>query len=64
MNCRDCPRYDKDGRNCLDGKLNPQKWRQAVDVANIYGLRVICPLNDHRERLIRARGISNRLKQE
>lgn len=56
MDCRDCPRYDRDERKCLDGKVNPQKWTLTVEVANVFGVRAICPLNDFRERLIRSRG--------
>jgi len=56
MECRDCPRYDKDGRKCLDGKVNPQKWTMAVEVANVLGIRSICSMNDHREKLVQSRG--------
>lgn len=55
MDCRDCPRYDTDERKCRDGKVNPQKWSQAVDVANIHGIRALCPFNDFREKLIQSR---------
>lgn len=57
MNCEDCPRFDHDSRKCKDGKVNPRRWDQAVEVANIMGLRMICTFNDHRERLIKNRGI-------
>jgi hypothetical protein len=55
MDCRDCPRYNTDERKCRDGKVNPQKWSMAVEIANVLGVRAVCPLNDHRERLIRCR---------
>ncbi|HRF58946.1 MAG TPA: hypothetical protein PLH94_03405 [Fimbriimonadaceae bacterium] len=57
MDCRDCPRYDDGASRCRDGKLNPVTWGEAVDVGNIYGIRAICTFNDHRERLVRARGV-------
>jgi hypothetical protein len=53
--CEDCPRWDPEKRKCRDGKLNPQRWKDAFEVAWHLGLRAICVFNDHRERLIRAR---------
>jgi hypothetical protein len=41
----------------MDAKLNPQRWEQAVQVANVFGIRAICIFNDHRERLVRARSL-------
>lgn len=55
MRCRDCPRYDPDVERCRDGKVNPLRWEQAVEAANVLGLRAICPLSDFRERLILSR---------
>ena len=55
MNCKDCNRFDSANRKCMDQKVNPQSWGQAVDVANIFGVRSICIFNDHRERLVRSR---------
>lgn len=57
MDCRDCTRFAADAHRCLDGKLNPITWGEAVDVGNIYGIRAICMFNDHRERLVRSRGV-------
>jgi hypothetical protein len=53
--CRDCPRWDDEKSRCQDGKVNPQKYSMAVDVANVLGVRSICVFNDYRERLIRGR---------
>ena len=53
--CRDCPRWDDEKGRCLDGKVNPQKYSMAVEVANVLGVRSICMFNDYRERLIRGR---------
>jgi hypothetical protein len=58
MLCKDCARYDAENRRCLDGKVNPQKWELAVEVANVIGLRTICVFNDHRERLVQARTVA------
>lgn len=55
MHCQDCPRYDPDKNVCKDGKLNPLRWDQAVEIANIFGARAVCVFNDHRERLVRTR---------
>jgi hypothetical protein len=53
--CEDCPRWDSEKRKCRDGKLNPQTWTQAFEVAGHIGLRAICVFNDHRERLVKSR---------
>lgn len=55
MDCRDCARFSE-GR-CLDAKVNPLRWEQAVQVANVFGVRAICTFNDHRERLVKARSM-------
>lgn len=52
MRCPDCPRFDQENETCKDGKLNPLKWQSAVEVAQHFGIRAICMLNDHRERLL------------
>lgn len=54
MNCRDCPRYNAEARMCLDGKINPPTWERTFEAAGVYGLRAMCVLSDHRERLLRA----------
>ncbi|HXH61392.1 MAG TPA: hypothetical protein VNI20_08535 [Fimbriimonadaceae bacterium] len=55
MDCRDCPRYDPENRRCRDGKLNPPRYSDAVEVANVWGVRAICAYNDHRPRLVSVR---------
>ena len=52
MDCRDCPRFCPDAQRCLDGKINPARWEAVQQAATQMGLRAICPLNDHRERLV------------
>ncbi len=54
MHCQDCPRYDLEREACRDGKLNPARWDQAIDVVRLFGLRSVCVFNDHRERLVNA----------
>lgn len=61
MDCRDCARYDLEGRRCLDRKLNPKRYSEAVEIANVLGLRPICVFNDHREKLVRARALQVRV---
>ena len=50
--CRDCVRYEEETQKCLDGKVNPQRYEQALAVSQVLGLRAICTFNDHRERLV------------
>lgn len=52
MYCRDCSRYDTEEKRCKDGKLNPERYSQAVEVTKVFGLRSICTFNDHREQLV------------
>lgn len=55
MYCRDCVRYEQETEKCLDGKVNPQRYEQALAVSQTMGLRAICVFNDHRERLVSVR---------
>lgn len=55
MECRDCARFNEETRDCRDKKVNPQSWSEAVEVANYLGVRSICMMNDHRERLVDTR---------
>ncbi len=56
MICRDCARYDAENAKCRDGKVNPERWDSAFNVAKVLGIRAICMLNDHRERLVGSLG--------
>jgi hypothetical protein len=55
MVCKDCPRFDHESRKCRDGKLNPPRYSDAVEVANVWGVRAICAYNDHRPRIVSVR---------
>lgn len=55
MECRDCARFNDETRECRDKKVNPRTWSEAVEVANYMGVRSICMMNDHRERLVDTR---------
>lgn len=55
MFCRDCARFNEETQECRDKKVNPQTWTEAVEVANLLGVRSICVFNDHRERLVESR---------
>ncbi|MCC7434910.1 MAG: hypothetical protein IT363_09510 [Methanoregulaceae archaeon] len=35
--------------------MNPITWAEAIDVANLLGVRAVCMFNDHRERLVASR---------
>ncbi|MBS1717257.1 MAG: hypothetical protein JSS72_05960 [Armatimonadetes bacterium] len=48
----------------MDGKVNPDRWDQAVQVAQIFGVRAVCPFNDFRERLVASRTPSHRLSRQ
>lgn len=67
MRCRDCARYDLEAQKCLDSKVNPFRWDQAVDVANLLGVRAICVFNPFREKLLASRcvpgGLGSRPRQ-
>lgn len=55
MDCRDCARYDEANDVCLDRKLNPKRWEDAVTVSQLMGIRSICVFSDFRERLVASR---------
>lgn len=58
MRCEDCNRFDETARRCKDGKVNPRFHGEAVEVANQFGVRVICIFNEHRERLVSTRTLN------
>ncbi|MBL8048611.1 MAG: hypothetical protein JNJ45_08015 [Chthonomonas sp.] len=35
--------------------MNPPRRSQVVDFVNTFGVRALCPLNDHREWLVETR---------
>ncbi len=53
--CAGCSSWDAEAGRCRDGKVNPAGWVAAVEVANVLGVRALCPFNKHRERLVRSR---------
>jgi hypothetical protein len=55
MRCSECHRFDREARSCKDGKLNPQRRSEAVDVVWAMGPRALCIFNDFREELITTR---------
>jgi hypothetical protein len=63
MDCRDCPRYDQEARKCRDGKLNPRRYSDAIEVANVWGVRAICAYNDHRPRIVSVRANTDPAEQ-
>ncbi|GEM_PF-2836730 len=52
MDCKDCPRMDHSLQTCKDGKLNPQDFETARELAQYFGARALCVLNDFREQLL------------
>jgi len=63
VHCKDCDRFDPEIRKCKDQKINPQRWSQAVEVANVLGVRSICVFNDYRERLVRSRMVQQPISE-
>jgi hypothetical protein len=53
--CPACPRFDSELGRCGDGKVNPSSWTMAVEVANLMGVRALCPFHAFRERLAQSR---------
>jgi len=51
ITCWQCPRYDREARHCLDGKANPVKKSDTVEVAEALGLQKICLYNPYRDDL-------------
>jgi hypothetical protein len=49
MTCWNCPRYDRAGMRCRDGKANPKRKSDTVAVAEALGLRALCHYNPFRE---------------
>jgi hypothetical protein len=51
MACWNCPRYDRTERVCLDGKANPKKKADAVELTEVLGLRALCHYSPYRDSL-------------
>lgn len=49
MSCWQCPRYDRTERRCRDGKANPKRQADTMDVAQVLGLQAICHYNPYRD---------------
>jgi hypothetical protein len=51
INCRQCRRYDKEEGRCRDGKANPKRKSDAVEVAEALGVQRLCLYNPYRDDL-------------
>lgn len=49
MSCWQCPRYSRIERKCQDGKANPKRKSETVEVAEVLGLQAICHYNPYRD---------------
>lgn len=49
MSCWQCPRYSRTERKCQDGKANPKRKSETVEVAEVLGLQAICHYNPYRD---------------
>ncbi|HLJ57697.1 MAG TPA: hypothetical protein VKT77_21860 [Chthonomonadaceae bacterium] len=49
MTCWNCPRYDRAGLRCREGKTNPKRKSDTFAVAEALGLRALCHYNPYRE---------------
>lgn len=52
MRCEDCPRFNAEAGSCRDGKVNPPTLFGAIEVAQAFGPRAVCTMNEFRERLL------------
>ena len=51
VSCWQCQRYDRNERRCKDGKTNPKKRSDTVEVAEQLGVQTICLYNPYRDML-------------
>lgn len=49
VTCPQCLRYDKEARHCLDGKANPKRKSDSVEVAEVLGVQHLCLFNPYRD---------------
>lgn len=49
VTCLQCRRYDKDARQCRDGKANPKRKSDSVEVAEVLGVTHLCLFNPYRD---------------
>ena len=55
IHCRNCKIFDKSEHRCRDGKSNPRKKSDAVDLADLLGVQNLCVHNRYRDQLVRNR---------
>jgi len=53
--CPRCPLYDRTGRRCTIGKVNPPTKLDTYETAFLLGVRALCPFNPYRERLLHSK---------
>ena len=53
MHCWNCPRYDRAERHCRDGKANPKRKTDSVELAERLGVQALCLYNLHRDAIAR-----------
>jgi|GEM_PF-6692357 len=52
MRCEDCRKFNAESGACRDGKVNPRSMSDAIEVAQAFGPRAVCTMNEFRERLL------------
>ena len=53
--CPRCPLYDRTGRRCTIGKVNPRTKLDTYETASLLGVHALCPFNPYRERLLHSK---------
>jgi hypothetical protein len=50
--CPRCRFYDRAGRRCQVGKVNPRTKLDTYETARVLGVRALCALNLYRDQLL------------
>lgn len=49
ISCWNCNRFHRDEGRCKDGKTNPRRKTDAVEVAEVMGVRALCIFSPYRD---------------
>ncbi|GBC96858.1 hypothetical protein HRbin16_02669 [bacterium HR16] len=50
--CPRCRLYDREGRRCTIGKVNPRTKLDTYETAQVLGVRALCAFNLYRDHLL------------
>jgi len=54
--CPRCRLYDRGGRRCTMGKVNPRTKLDTYETAQVLGVRALCAFNLYRDHLASGKG--------